>query len=210
MDSGRSAEGGQTYVERRNDSSGNSKARDLVQSVKYVPGLICRTSGRFIPPKGTHPPLKKATFQPAIAYKSSRMSSLEIYSINISVNRDPIFGLFRAQKAVFSRKNRPFSHGNRRRFRCPFADAEFFQFTTSRRAGVNWKKELNSNATKNRELFSASRTPQEAKADAEVHGQAGVTDGRDVLLAQQVLSLGVDAHPLEQLIAASQVQLGIA
>ena len=45
---------------------------------------------------------------------------------------------------------------------------------------------------------AASDAPLDAQAGAKVHGQAGIADGRDVLLAQQVFSLNVNAQPLEQ------------
>ena len=42
--------------------------------------------------------------------------------------------------------------------------------------------------------MSASGTPLDAEAGAEVHGQAGVADGGDVLLAEQVFALGVNLN----------------
>ena len=56
---------------------------------------------------------------------------------------------------------------------------------------------------------AASFAPLDAQAGADVHRQAYVTDRRDVLVIQQVLSLAIDAHPRQQLVARAKVQLGV-
>ena len=53
-------------------------------------------------------------------------------------------------------------------------------------------------------------TPAEAKTGADVKGQAGVADGRDVLIVEQIFSLGIDVHPGEQLEAAAQIEFCVS
>ena len=47
------------------------------------------------------------------------------------------------------------------------------------------------------------------EAGAEIHRQAGVTEGRDVLSVHQVFGLAVDAQPGKELIASAQIELGV-
>lgn len=56
--------------------------------------------------------------------------------------------------------------------------------------------------------MAASEAPLDAESGAEVHWQAWIADGRDVLLAQQVFCLGVDLQPSEQPVASTQVEFG--
>ena len=65
-------------------------------------------------------------------------------------------------------------------------------------------------AAKSGGSMTAARAPATAKACADVERQAGVADGRDVLVVEQILSLGVDVHPFKQLEAAAQIELGVA
>ena len=57
--------------------------------------------------------------------------------------------------------------------------------------------------------MAAAWTPAEANADLEVEGQAGVADGRYVLIIEQIIGLGSDIHPVKQLKAAAEVKLGV-
>jgi len=52
--------------------------------------------------------------------------------------------------------------------------------------------------------------PLQANAGAQRGGQADETDGRDVLAVGQVFGLGVDAEPVEDLVAAAGVDAGKA
>ena len=59
-------------------------------------------------------------------------------------------------------------------------------------------------------LSAASRAPAKTEAGANRERQAGIADGRDVLIIQQVLGLSVDVHPAQYLETATQIQLGVA
>ena len=59
-------------------------------------------------------------------------------------------------------------------------------------------------------LVPAANAPLDAKPHAEAHRQAGIPDRRNVLLAQQILSPGVDLEPGKQLIAAAEIEFGKA
>src|SRR5580698_2181081 len=61
-----------------------------------------------------------------------------------------------------------------------------------------------------RRLFSCSLAYPDAQAGAEVERQADVTDGRDVLVAGQVFRLAVEGDPGNPLVAAADVDVGIA
>src|SRR5580658_5502059 len=57
-----------------------------------------------------------------------------------------------------------------------------------------------------RKVASAASLPElNAKADAKTNGQAGIADGRDVLVVGQILGLSVDAEPIQELVTASEV-----
>src|SRR5271167_2931058 len=51
--------------------------------------------------------------------------------------------------------------------------------------------------------------PLQLQPSAKVHRQARVTNWRNVLVAQQVLRLSVDAQPREQTVAPSQIKLRV-
>jgi hypothetical protein len=57
---------------------------------------------------------------------------------------------------------------------------------------------------------TAAGTPAKAQAGAECEGKAGIADGRDVLVVEKILSLRVDIEPGEPLVAAAEVEFGVA
>ena len=57
---------------------------------------------------------------------------------------------------------------------------------------------------------AAARAPAKAQAGANREGKAGIADGRDVLIVEKILGLRVDVEPIQQLIAAADVELGVA
>ena len=57
---------------------------------------------------------------------------------------------------------------------------------------------------------AATRAPAKAQASANREGKAGIADGRDVLIVEKILGLRVDVEPIQQLVAASDVELGVA
>src|SRR6266567_525401 len=61
-----------------------------------------------------------------------------------------------------------------------------------------------------RRLPAASLSELNPKAGVYVHRQAGISDGCDVLVIGQVFGQSIDAEPRQKLIAAAQVDLGVA
>jgi len=57
-------------------------------------------------------------------------------------------------------------------------------------------------------LVAGSLSDAEAQTDAEVHGQAGVADGGDVLFAEEIIALSVDGEARKPLVADSEIELG--
>ena len=60
------------------------------------------------------------------------------------------------------------------------------------------------------ESVAAAGTPANAQTGAKRERQAGIADGRDVLVVEKIFGLRVDVEPIQQLIAASDVELGVA
>jgi len=57
---------------------------------------------------------------------------------------------------------------------------------------------------------AATWSPAKTQAGAQREREAGIADGRDVLIVEKVLGLRVDVEPIQQLIATSDVELGVA
>ena len=58
--------------------------------------------------------------------------------------------------------------------------------------------------------MSAAGAPAKAQAGAKCEWKAGKADGRDVPVVEKIFSLRVDVKPSEPLVAAAEIELGVA
>ena len=57
---------------------------------------------------------------------------------------------------------------------------------------------------------AATWSPAKTQAGAQREREAGIADGRDVLIVRDILGLRVEVHPAKNLNAPAQVELGVA